>query len=128
VDVLLCPCGARRALVSDLSESQVIVAILAHLKLPTEAPRLAQARSLAFEYGGAALVDTQDKEVEDLFRSVTLRMRCAALRCVPASISCAFAASGSACAATRCALAATRCALAAPGSVSAPPHCGVAAP
>jgi hypothetical protein len=49
VDVLACPCGGRRVIVSDISEREVIVAILAHLGLPTEAPPVARARSPAFE-------------------------------------------------------------------------------
>jgi hypothetical protein len=49
VDVLACPCGGRRVIVSDISEREVIVAILAHLGLPTEAPPLARARSPGFE-------------------------------------------------------------------------------
>ena len=50
VDVLACPCGGRRAIVSDISDSEVVVAILAHLGLPTEAPPMARARSPAFEF------------------------------------------------------------------------------
>jgi hypothetical protein len=38
-------CGSRR----DISEREVLVAILAHLGLPTEAPPMARARSPAFE-------------------------------------------------------------------------------
>jgi hypothetical protein len=51
VDVLACPCGGRRAIVADISEHDVVVALLAHLKLPTEAPPIARARSPAFEGG-----------------------------------------------------------------------------
>ena len=47
--LLACPCGGRRVIVSDISEREVIVAILAHLGLPTEAPPVARARSPAFE-------------------------------------------------------------------------------
>jgi hypothetical protein len=50
VDVLACPCGGRRAIVADLSEREVVVAILAHLELPTEAPPLARARSPGFDF------------------------------------------------------------------------------
>ena len=50
VDGLACPCGGRRAIVADLSEGEVIVALVAHLKLPTEAPPLARARSPAFDF------------------------------------------------------------------------------
>jgi hypothetical protein len=50
VDVLACLCGGRRAIVGDISESEVIVAILAHLKRTTAAPPLARARSPAFEF------------------------------------------------------------------------------
>ena len=52
VDVLTCRCGGRRAIVAENSERNVIVAILAHLKLPTEALPLARARSPAFEGAG----------------------------------------------------------------------------
>jgi hypothetical protein len=48
VDVFACPCGGRRAIVSDISEREVIVAILAHLELPTEAPP--RARSPGFDF------------------------------------------------------------------------------
>jgi Rhodopirellula transposase DDE domain len=48
VDVLACPCGGRRAIVADISDRNVVVAILAHLGLPTEAPPIARARSPAF--------------------------------------------------------------------------------
>ena len=51
VDVVACPCGGRRAVVADISEGEVIVAILAHLELPTEAPPLARARGPAFDFG-----------------------------------------------------------------------------
>jgi hypothetical protein len=50
VDVLACPWGGRRAIVADLSEREVVVAILAHLELPTEAPPMARARSPAFDF------------------------------------------------------------------------------
>ena len=50
VDVLACPCGGRRAIVADISDSEVVVAILAHLGLPTEAPPLARARSPGFDF------------------------------------------------------------------------------
>jgi hypothetical protein len=50
VDVLACPWGGRRAIVADISDSEVVVALLAHLGLPTEAPPLARARSPAFEF------------------------------------------------------------------------------
>jgi hypothetical protein len=49
VDVLACPCGGRRAIVADISDSEVVVALLAHLGLPTEAPPIARARSPAFD-------------------------------------------------------------------------------
>ena len=49
VDVLACPCGGRQAIVADVSNSEVVVAILAHLGLPTEAPAIARARSPAFD-------------------------------------------------------------------------------
>jgi hypothetical protein len=50
VDVLDCSCGGRRAIVGDISERDVVVAILAHLKLPTEAPPIARARSPGFDF------------------------------------------------------------------------------
>ena len=50
VDVLACPCGGRRAIVADISDREVVVAILAHLGLPTEAPPLARARSPGFDF------------------------------------------------------------------------------
>jgi hypothetical protein len=50
VDVLDCSCGGRRAIVGDLSERDVVVAILAHVKLPTEAPPIARARSPGFDF------------------------------------------------------------------------------
>ncbi len=37
-------------LVADISDSEVVVAILAHLGLPTEAPPLARARSPGFDF------------------------------------------------------------------------------
>ena len=37
LDVLACLCGGRRAFVADISASEVVVAILAHLGLPTGA-------------------------------------------------------------------------------------------
>jgi hypothetical protein len=49
IDVLACRCGGRRAIVGEISEREVVVAILAHLGLPTEAPPMARARSPAFE-------------------------------------------------------------------------------
>ncbi|HTN91425.1 MAG TPA: hypothetical protein VL242_47480 [Sorangium sp.] len=42
---MACPCGGRRRLVADISEREVIVAILKRLGLPTEAPPIARARS-----------------------------------------------------------------------------------
>ena len=50
VDVLACPCGGRRAIVGDISDREVVVAILAHLGLPTEAPPYARARSPGFDF------------------------------------------------------------------------------
>ena len=48
-DVLACPCGGRRRLVADISEREVIVAIVEHLGLPSEAPPIARARSRSCE-------------------------------------------------------------------------------
>jgi hypothetical protein len=50
VDVLACPCGGRRAIVADISDRNVVVAILAHLGLPTEAPPIARAQRPAFDF------------------------------------------------------------------------------
>ena len=50
VDVLACPCGGRRAIVADLSDSEGVVALLAHLGLPIEAPPYARARSPGFDF------------------------------------------------------------------------------
>ena len=50
VDVLACPCGGRRAIVADISDSEVVVAILAHLGLPPFAPPVARARSPGFDF------------------------------------------------------------------------------
>jgi hypothetical protein len=44
-DVLACACGGRRSIVADITERDVVVAILAHLGLPAEAPPIARARS-----------------------------------------------------------------------------------
>ena len=49
VDVLAYTCGGRRAIVGDISDSEVVVAIVAHLGLPPLAPPMARARSPAFE-------------------------------------------------------------------------------
>jgi len=43
-DVLACPCGGRRRILADITEPDVVVAILAHLGLPTEPPPRAKAR------------------------------------------------------------------------------------
>jgi hypothetical protein len=48
-DVLACRCGGRRAIVGDISEREVVVALLAHLGLPPFAPPRARARSPDFE-------------------------------------------------------------------------------
>jgi hypothetical protein len=50
VDVLACPCGGRRAIVADIADRNVVVAILAHLGLPTEAPPIARAHRPAFAF------------------------------------------------------------------------------
>jgi hypothetical protein len=44
-DVLACPCGGRRRVLAEITEPQVVVAILQHLGLPTEPPPVAKARS-----------------------------------------------------------------------------------
>jgi hypothetical protein len=47
-DVLLaCPCGGRRRILADVEQPEAIVAILRHLRLPTEAPPIARARDPA---------------------------------------------------------------------------------
>ena len=43
-DVLACPCGGRRRILSDVTDPTAIVAILAHLDLPARAPPVAAAR------------------------------------------------------------------------------------
>jgi hypothetical protein len=43
-DVLACPCGGRRRIIADVTEPDVVVAILQHLRLPTEPPPIARAR------------------------------------------------------------------------------------
>ena len=50
VDVLACPCGGRRAYVADISDSEVVVALLAHLGRPPFAPPIARARNPGFEF------------------------------------------------------------------------------
>jgi hypothetical protein len=50
VDVLACPCGGRRTYVADISDSEVVVAILAHKGLPPFAPPVARARSPGFDF------------------------------------------------------------------------------
>ena len=49
VDVLACPCGGLWVIVSDISEREVIVALLAYLGLPPFAPPVARAHRPAFE-------------------------------------------------------------------------------
>jgi len=44
-DVLACPCGGRRYILADITEPEVVLAILQHLGLPTEPPPVARARS-----------------------------------------------------------------------------------
>jgi hypothetical protein len=46
-DVLACPCGGRRRILADVEQPAAIVAILRHLRLPTEAPPIARARDPA---------------------------------------------------------------------------------
>ena len=45
--VLACPCGGRRRVIGDITQPEVITAILTALKLPTEAPPIARARDPA---------------------------------------------------------------------------------
>jgi hypothetical protein len=44
-DVLACPCGGRRRILSDVTEPVAIVAILEHLGLQARAPPVAAARA-----------------------------------------------------------------------------------
>jgi len=44
VDVLRCGCGGRRKIIAAITQAEVIVAILAALGLPTEAPVVHPAR------------------------------------------------------------------------------------
>src|SRR4030095_2473244 len=48
-DVLSCPCGGRRFVVADITECDVVAAILGHLGLPIQPPPIARARSASFE-------------------------------------------------------------------------------
>jgi hypothetical protein len=48
-DVLACPCGGRRQILADITEHNVIVAILSHLGLKAEAPPVARARAPTFD-------------------------------------------------------------------------------
>jgi len=50
-DVLACPCGGRRRVLADILDRAVIVALLRHLGLPTEAARIAPARDPTFAFG-----------------------------------------------------------------------------
>jgi hypothetical protein len=43
-DVLACPCGGRRRILSDVTAPTAVVAILEHLGLPARAPPIAAAR------------------------------------------------------------------------------------
>jgi len=73
VDVLACPCGGRRAIVADISEREVVVAILAHLGLPTEAPPLARARSPGFDFTWAATARAAAEGAGDVARAEVCR-------------------------------------------------------
>ncbi|MCB9881757.1 MAG: hypothetical protein H6834_08210 [Planctomycetes bacterium] len=44
LDVLRCPCGARRHVIAEITDPIVIRAILEHLNLPATLPDLAPAR------------------------------------------------------------------------------------
>jgi len=44
IDVLQCPCGARRAIIAFINDPKVVHAILECLGLPTAAPEIAPAR------------------------------------------------------------------------------------
>jgi hypothetical protein len=55
IDVLQCPCGARRAIIAFINDPNVVHAILECLGLPTTAPDVAPARpppqaEFVFEY------------------------------------------------------------------------------
>jgi hypothetical protein len=44
-EVLVCPCGGRRAVVAFITEKKVVSEILEHLGLPTTGPPIAAART-----------------------------------------------------------------------------------
>ena len=48
-DLLCCPCGGRRRIIADVTEREVIVAILEHLGLAADAPPVARARDPTFD-------------------------------------------------------------------------------
>jgi hypothetical protein len=48
-DVLACPCGGRRQILADITEHDVIVALLSHLGLNAEALPVARARASTFD-------------------------------------------------------------------------------
>ena len=45
IDVFACPCGGRMRIISVIEDPKVIKKILNHLKLPSEAPKIHQARA-----------------------------------------------------------------------------------
>ena len=61
VDVLACACGGRRAILADISERDVVMAVSAHLGLPTEAPPIAWARSPGFDFTYTAPARAEDE-------------------------------------------------------------------
>ena len=73
VDVLACPCGGRRAIVADISDSEVVVAILAHLGLPPFAPPIARARSPGFNFTRTATTRAAAEGAGDVARAKVCR-------------------------------------------------------
>ena len=73
VDVLACPCGGRRAIVADISDSEVVVAILAHLGLPPLAPPIARARSPGVRFYVSGNGSSSGRRRDDVARAEVCR-------------------------------------------------------
>jgi hypothetical protein len=58
---------------ADISDSEVVVAILAHLGLPTEAPPMARARSPAFELARVGNGSGTGRRRDDVARAKVCR-------------------------------------------------------
>ncbi|AUX47511.1 uncharacterized protein SOCE26_090320 [Sorangium cellulosum] len=80
-DVFACPCGGRRRLVTDLSEREVVVAILKHLGLPSEPPPIPRARSPSCEAACAPQAEPPGARNAGVHADVRPRIRDADLRC-----------------------------------------------